>query len=321
MRKVVFFLFYFSFCSVYSQTQFWQDNFEGSPTSGTRTPEGSGGIGTPATSYFKLTDGSTVSQSVSFTGKQGTNYWAGEDHNAAGTGLPSAGAGTDDSLNELTITWTNINITGKSGLSFKGSIAANNTNSPWDTKNSVCDGNSTTNTDYIIIQYRINGAAWTDLIRFFNKGGNGVNKDFYEDTNNDACGDGTKLTNVFGEFTKVIIGTGNILDLRINVYSEGNNEEWGIDNFRLFETILGTNEFELSSKFKIYPNPVKGFFKITSDFDGDYQIINQLGSVVKKFSVNANVENVINTQALSKGIYFIKDINSEKSFSQKIIID
>jgi len=59
-----------SFCYIQgeAQTQFWSDDFDAGPTAGsTRTPEGSGGIGTPATSYFKLTDGSTVSQEIAFT--------------------------------------------------------------------------------------------------------------------------------------------------------------------------------------------------------------------------------------------------------------
>ncbi|MBW4362659.1 hypothetical protein, partial [Flavobacterium taihuense] len=217
-----------------AQTQFWSDDFDAGPTSGTRTPEGTGGTGTPATSYFKLTDGSTVSQEVAFTGKQGTNYWAGEDHNALGTGLPSAGGGTDDINDELTITWTGINITGKTGLNFKGLFAANSTNQPWDTKINCASTGTTTNTDYIIIQYQINGGVWTDLIRFFVKNLAAGNRVLTEDTDGDSCGDGTSITNVFGEFTKNITGTGTTLNLRINVYSEGDREEWGIDNFRLF---------------------------------------------------------------------------------------
>lgn len=50
------------------------------------------------TAYFTRTDGTTVSQSVSFTGKQSTYYWAGEDHDAAGKGFTASGAqgaGTD----------------------------------------------------------------------------------------------------------------------------------------------------------------------------------------------------------------------------------
>ena len=48
-----------------AQTQFWSDTFDASPTSGTRTPEENGGLGGPPnTSYFRLSDGSTISQIV-----------------------------------------------------------------------------------------------------------------------------------------------------------------------------------------------------------------------------------------------------------------
>ena len=213
-----------------AQTQFWSDTFESNPSSGIRTPQGTGGTGTPATSYFKLTDGSNVSQVVAFSGKEGGNYWAGEDHNATGTGLPSAGAGTDDPLNELQINWTGINIAGKSGLSFKGLIAANSTSQAWDNKQACLSGVGTTNTDYIIVEYQIDGGAWTNLVRFYNKGsasGPGLTwKNLYEDTDNNGCGDGVMLNDSFGEFEKTIAGTGSTMSLRIRVYSEGNNEEW-----------------------------------------------------------------------------------------------
>ncbi len=224
----------------HAQTQFWSDNFEsGSPSSGTRTPEESGGVGGPPnTAYFRLTDGTTVNQAVSFTGKEGTFYWAGEDHNAVGTGFSSDGAVSSNPLNELSLTWTGIDISGKTGLSFKGLFAANSTNEPWDNTQSCISGVGATNTDYIIVQYRIDGGPYVDLIRFFNRGsasGPG-DKYLFEDIDGDGCGDGPQLTNVFSEFTKTIPATGTTLDLKLNVYSEGNNEEWGIDNFRLFET-------------------------------------------------------------------------------------
>ena len=225
-----------------AQIQFWSDTFDNSPTSGIRTPEENGGVGGPPnTSYFKLTDGSTISQTIVFTGKEGSSFWAGEDHNAAGTGFTSSGAQgapTNSPLNELSITWTGINISGKTGLSFRGLFAANSTNEPWDNLNACNSGVGTTNTDYIIVQYRIDGGPYTDLIRFFNRGSatNGVDKYLFEDTDGNGCGDGIQLTNVFGEFIKTIPSTGTTLEIKINVYSEGNNEEWAIDNFRLFET-------------------------------------------------------------------------------------
>ncbi|MEO7978646.1 SprB repeat-containing protein, partial [Flavobacterium sp.] len=225
-----------------AQTQFWSDNFESAPTSGLRVPEENGGTTSPSASYFKLTDGLTIQQIVPFTGKQGTSFWAGEDHNATGTGFTASGAVNNQlanaATNELQIEWTGIPITGKTGLSFKGLIAAASTNEPWDNTNACSSGVGTTNTDYIIVEYSIDGGTYTSLIRFFNRGSatNGVDKYLFEDTDGNGCGDGTQLTNAFGEFSKTFAGTGNVLNLRIRVFSEGNNEEWGIDNFRLFET-------------------------------------------------------------------------------------
>ncbi|MGX7668972.1 SprB repeat-containing protein, partial [Flavobacterium pedocola] len=232
-----------TFASAKAQTQFWSDTFEGAPSSGTRTPEENGGTTpTPSLSYFRLTDGSTISQVVAFTGKQGSSYWAGEDHNATGTGFTSSGAEgatpASNPLNELHIVWSGINIAGKSGLSFKGLFAANSSNEPWDNVNACISGVGTTNTDYVIVEYQIDGGAYTPLIRFYNRGSASgtMDKYLYEDTDGNGCGDGTMLTNAFAEFTKTIAGTGTALTIRIRVFSEGNNEEWGIDNFRLFET-------------------------------------------------------------------------------------
>jgi hypothetical protein len=240
-QKITFFLIMALFTiSGYAQTQFWGDDFESSPTSGTRTAEVNGGT---VTSYFRLTDGSTVSQVVPFTGKQGSNYWAGEDHNGPGTGFPSeAATPASNPLNELQIEWTGINISGKSGMSFRGLIAAASTNEPWDNQNACISGVGTTNTDYIIVEYSIDGGSYVNLIRFYNRGSaSGVgDKYLFEDTDNNGCGDGTQLTNVFNEFTKTIAGTGTTMSIKIRVFSEGNNEEWGIDNFRLFETAACT---------------------------------------------------------------------------------
>ena len=227
----------------HSQTQFWADTFDAAPTSGTRTPEENGGT---ITSYFRLTDGSNINQVVPFTGKQGANFWAGEDHNGTGTGFTASGAENatpaSNPLNELHINWTGINIAGKSNLSFRGLIAAASTNEPWDNQTACISGVGTTNTDYIIVEYSIDGGPFVNIIRFYNRGSasNGVDKYLFEDTDNNGCGDGIQLTNTFGEFTKNIVGTGNTMNLRIRVFSEGNNEEWGIDNFRLFEVAACT---------------------------------------------------------------------------------
>jgi Secretion system C-terminal sorting domain len=88
----------------------------------------------------------------------------------------------------------------------------------------------------------------------------------------------------------------------------------------IFTTFLGNEEFELNSKFTIYPNPSNSIVAITSDFDGDFQVLNQLGQQVNSFKVSANIVKTINIENLAQGIYFIKGVDGTKTGTQKLII-
>jgi len=83
-------------------------------------------------------------------------------------------------------------------------------------------------------------------------------------------------------------------------------------------TTLGNTAFETNSKFVLYPNPSSGIVHINSDTDGDFQIINQLGQIMKTFKVEANVINTIDIHNLNDNLYFIKEVNHSKS--HKLII-
>ena len=84
--------------------------------------------------------------------------------------------------------------------------------------------------------------------------------------------------------------------------------------------VLSTDSFELNSKFAIYPNPTSGgIVNVKSDFDGDFQIVNQIGQVIKAFKVTANTVNIINVENIAQGIYFIKATDGGKIGSQKLI--
>jgi hypothetical protein len=209
------------------QTQFWSDTFEdmGAPSSGTRTPENNGGMGSPIyTSYFIRTGNFGISVNTQYSLFEGAKFWAGENHTAA------FGAGKG----EQQIDFTGINISGKKSLSFKGMFAANAADHPWDNRN-YTTGTPNPLTDYMIVEYRIDGGTYKPLIKFF--GNNNTDKYLSEDTGNDSLGDGPGLTPSFAEYTKVIAETGTTLDLRLKVFSNGTNEEWAVDNFRLSEVI------------------------------------------------------------------------------------
>jgi mRNA-degrading endonuclease HigB of HigAB toxin-antitoxin module len=65
--------------------------------------------------------------------------------------------------------------------------------------------------------------------------------------------------------------------------------------------------FEKDETFVVYPNPNSGIVNIKSAVAGDYQLVNQLGQLLKTFKVEANVINTINIENMSDGIYFLKE--------------
>jgi hypothetical protein len=85
-------------------------------------------------------------------------------------------------------------------------------------------------------------------------------------------------------------------------------------------TTLSTSEFQLHSKFRLYPNPNKGILNIDSEVNGEILIVNQLGQVVKKVIVKANTANSINIHELMEGTYFVKGTNKMNIGTQKLII-
>ncbi len=199
-----------------AQTVFWSDDFEdtGSPSSGTRVAETDAGTGDI---YFKRTDGSDITTVESYTSVTGSKFWAGEDH---GDVVPPGEF-------ELQIEFNDINITGLTNLKFTGKFAANDF-AVWESLAFA------SHDDYIIVEYRIDNGTYQPVIRFY--ANNGTSKQMAEETNGDNLGEGMVLTHDLEGFTKDIPATGSEIDLRIRVYTNGTNEEWAIDNFRLLHT-------------------------------------------------------------------------------------
>ena len=220
-----------------AQTQFWSDTFEdtGAPSSGARTPSSTFSCGgPPATAYFFRCDGSPSQISLfsaTYSGIQGTRVWAAEDVDKGTTCVNNSQTPYQN------ITWSSINISGKTGLSFKGLFAIG-TSPQWDHFPS-----SGSPIDFMLVEYRIDGGAWTNLVRFFpNIANSGAGQLALELTGDSlAQGEGAMLTNAFTEFSANVIGTGTTLDLRFKCEANGVNEELAIDNFRLFETVGCTN--------------------------------------------------------------------------------
>ncbi len=214
--------------TVFAQTQFWSDTFEdsGAPSSGSRTPSSTFSCGSPATAYFLRTNVSSINlQSGSYSGYEGSKFWAGEDIDYGGSCTNAS-----QSANQQ-VTWSGINISGKTGLSFKGLFAAN------DAFGANWEGSSfAPSQDFIKVEYQIDGGGWLPLVAFY-ANSTAQSQTLNLETTGDLVGDGTALSYTFQEFSANIPSTGTTLDLRLNVFANGSStEEIGADNFRLFTT-------------------------------------------------------------------------------------
>ncbi|MFD2919284.1 T9SS type A sorting domain-containing protein [Terrimonas rubra] len=223
-------LVFFVTGNVDAQTQFWSDNFEdaGSPSSGSRVTSIAEFISctTPTLAYFKRTTGAEISPIV-FSGFSGTKFWAAMDIDRG----PGCGGNNTISAAQ-SITWSGINITGKTGMTFRGLFGANST--------AIFQGLPfLPSADSMAVSYRIDGGAWIKIVGVHcnDNTANGGTVGF--DLNGDRIGDGgaNTLGNTLSEITANIPGTGNTLDLRFNIFL--NNQQPGamaFDNFRLFSS-------------------------------------------------------------------------------------
>ena len=215
----------------YAQTPFWSDTFEdaGAPSSGTRNAPSA--FATSADRLFNRTNiagvsivgAAVVGTSYTYSGTEGTKFWAGEDTDNA---QPVTVA------NVLkTVTWT-INISGKSNIKLKGLFAAGNT-----VGNGYENGtaSSTGVNDYMSMQYSIDGGSIQNLLSFYPLANAATN--LFPDNNFDGNGDPatTALNNTFTEFTGNVTGTGTTLTLYLNMSMTGSAEEVAVDNLRLIE--------------------------------------------------------------------------------------
>lgn len=200
----------------WGQTTIWTEDFSaGTNYSITLGAEGEDG----SSDYFIRTDDNTGHNI-------GVNYSNTTGYFFAGQDIDDGGWSGSDSPSELT--WTGINISGYTSLSFSGNFASNAT--------SKIDA-----ADYIHIKFRIDGGSWTDLIWFENDG-NTYNTGFGEDTDFDGISDGSDLSSTFSTFTKSISGTGSLLDLRITCAINSGGEDFAFDEFEILGTTVSAND-------------------------------------------------------------------------------
>jgi hypothetical protein len=173
--------------------------------------------------YFIRTDGTEISYGgddmVTFLGApDGSYFFAAQDIDGV-TGI-STGA-------LQTMNFTGIDITTGVNLQLDILIAEDDSTggSPehWDEVN-----------DSFNIQYQIDGGGFQNLFAIESQAvAGGFNDVPRIDTDFDGIGDGTIITNAWTNYTSSIIGSGVILDLRIQFYLNSDGEDIAIDHIRI----------------------------------------------------------------------------------------
>ena len=194
--------------------QIWTQDFE---TSGLGTAYTSVSVFTDnLNGHFNRTNGSNISNTTApYSNKHGNFVWAGENLNITG--------GNGDGLPNKSITFAPINVTGQTGLQFRGLFGSGNPAAGWDYD------------DIVYVEYSMNGGAWTKILQFAAAAPQS-NSGLFHDINLNGLGEGVALTPALQQFSVSIPVTGTSLQLRIYSSCTAQGEEFAFDYLRLYST-------------------------------------------------------------------------------------
>lgn len=132
----------------------------------------------------------------------------------------------------------------------------------------------------------------------------------------DACA-GTQIgcfTGGNASFTNLVSGT----NYKLRVFRKQiNNQDSGASFNIVFQSILGVDDFDLSNKVNIYPNPTSDVINIQSQLTIDAV---ELYDVIGKKVLRTNQTQSINISHLQTGVYFLKVTENEGSLVKRIVI-
>ncbi|QTN37963.1 hypothetical protein HZ996_02015 [Cryomorphaceae bacterium] len=216
----IIFTFTLLFCAPASgQTTLWLESFETDGDGGMRY-QSSSAFNDGLNDHFQRTDGSDISNvSGPYLGALGSHYWAAEDTDDNG----------GDGLDEKSIVFPSIDISGYEQLVFSGLFAAGNEGGPGASNYDA--------SDYIRVYYSLNGGAtWQNVLWCsYENHGDGSNEPMGLDLDFDGQADTIgihRLSRTFQLFS-VSIPAGDSVQFRIEVHAESSSEELAFDALRL----------------------------------------------------------------------------------------
>lgn len=89
----------------------------------------------------------------------------------------------------------------------------------------------------------------------------------------------------------------------------------------IVELCTSVQDLEKKASVSIFPNPNNGSFVVKSSAAMDLEIINEVGTVVKRFAVSPNKEQSIAVDELASGIYFLRTVGGNSTvLASKIVV-
>lgn len=134
------------------------------------------------------------------------------------------------------------------------------------------------------------------------------------------------------QWLKRIVGLSNYIGQIVNIRLRGITgsdfaSDMALDDLGAYESVVGIDNINQASSLKVLPNPTNGLFELTlgGAENGNYQI--NITDVTGKLVINQTVLNQqselnqkLDLSGFNKGVYFLKLINNDKVYTQKIVL-
>ena len=122
-----------------------------------------------------------------------------------------------------------------------------------------------------------------------------------------------------------VFGTDSLQCIFVDDASATYLDDWYKDPFTTFVNneaecdALGNQEF-VAAPFKIYPNPAKTYFNISSKVKGEYLLSSVQGKIVRSGTLNFGLSR-IPVDGLLSGLYILRVFSANGTTTQKIVVE